>query len=164
MKTTFKLLAAVAAIGTFGFVSQAHATDETADASVVIQTPITISEDVSLDFATIQRDVAGETVTLAPSTAALSSTGAGVFSGVASDATFTASGDPSTAVTITYTPGTLTGPGTAMAVNNFADDAGVTPTTNGSGDLTFNVGADLVINAAQASGSYAGTYTVSVNY
>ena len=51
-----------------------------------------------------------------------------------------------------------------MTLNNFVHDAGGTPTTNGSGDLVFNVGGDLVVNAAQASGAYSGTYTVTVNY
>ncbi|MBL4667531.1 MAG: DUF4402 domain-containing protein [Sneathiella sp.] len=51
-----------------------------------------------------------------------------------------------------------------MVLNNFSHDAGGTPATDGSGDLVFNVGGDLVVNVAQVSGAYAGTYTVTVNY
>jgi 2-succinyl-5-enolpyruvyl-6-hydroxy-3-cyclohexene-1-carboxylate synthase len=40
-------------------------------------------------------------------------------------------------VTISFTAGSLTGPGTAMTLNNFAHDAGGTPTTGLLGDLSF---------------------------
>ena len=86
------------------------------------------------------------------------------FSGSPAAGTFTASGDASTAVTISFTNGSLTGPGAAMTLDNFTHDAGGSPTTDGSGDLTFNVGADLGVNGSQVSGAYSGTYTVTVNY
>jgi hypothetical protein len=80
-------------------------------------------------------------------------------------ASFDVSGANSTAFTITLpTSTTMTGPGTAITVNNFAHDAGGTPTLSGAGALTFAVGADAVINATQTSGSYSGTFNVTVAY
>ncbi len=43
------------------------------------------------------------------------------------------------------------------------DDAGASPTLVGGSD-TFNVGATLNVGATQASGTYSGTFAVTVNY
>ncbi len=81
-------------------------------------------------------------------------------------AMFTVTGNPNTPVTITLpASATLSGPGAAMTVNNFArTPAAPTPNLDASGNLTFNVGASLAVNASQATGTYNGTYTVTVNY
>ncbi len=44
-----------------------------------------------------------------------------------------------------------------------SDDAGPNPTLVGGSD-TFSVGATLNVGAAQASGTYSGTFPVTVNY
>lgn len=164
MKSILKYaMSGAAGVGIMVAGSAAFATDQTGNASAQIQQAISITEDTQMDFGTIAVDGSGGTVTI---TAAGSVSGpAGyTFSGSPAGGTFTASGDASTAVTISFTDGSLTGPGTAMTLNNFTHDAGGTPTTDGTGDLTFNVGADLVVNASQASGAYSGTYVVTVNY
>ena len=161
----FTKIAAAGAVG-IGFAvasSTAFATDQTGNASAQIQQAISITEDTQMDFGTVAVDGTGGTVTISAA-GAVSGPGGYTFSGSPAAGTFTASGDASTAVTIGFTAGSLTGPGTAMTLNNLSHDAGGTPTTDGSGDLTFNVGGDLVVNAAQASGAYSGTYTVTVNY
>jgi hypothetical protein len=164
MKAFSKL--AAASVATLGFAvtgSAAFATDQTGNASAQIQQAISIVEDTQMDFGTVAVDGSGGTVTI-DSTGSVSGPAGYTFSGSPAAGAFTASGDASTAVTISFTAGSLTGPGTAMTLNNFTHDAGGSPTTDGSGDLAFNVGADLVVNAAQASGAYSGTYTVTVNY
>lgn len=164
MKYFMKWLAVGAAgLGVAASASVAFATSQTGNASATIQQAISITENTAMDFGTIGIDGTGGTVTVSTA-GAVSGPGGYAFSGSPAAGNFTASGDASTAVTISFTAGTLTGPGAAMTLNNFSHDAGVTPTTNGSGDLTFNVGADLVVNVAQASGAYSGTYTVTVNY
>ncbi len=164
MKYFNKFVAAgLAGAGVFASASVALATDQTGNASATIQQAISITEDTAMDFGIIAVDGSGGTVTIS-SAGAVSGPAGYTFSGSPAAGTFTASGDASTAVTISFTAGSLTGPGTAMTLNNFTHDAGVTPTTDGVGDLTFNVGGDLVVNAAQASGAYSGTYTVTVNY
>lgn len=164
MKYFNKFVAAgFAGLGVAAMASSALATDQTGNASAQIQQAISITEDTAMDFGTVAVDGSGGTVTISAA-GAVSGPAGYTFSGSPAAGTFTASGDASTAVTISFTNGSLTGPGDAMTLNNFTHDAGGTPSTDGTGDLTFNVGADLVVNAAQASGAYSGTYTVTVNY
>lgn len=79
---------------------------------------------------------------------------------------FSITGNPNTAVTITLPSSTtLTGPGAAMTVNNFTKvPSNENSTLNSSGAMTLKVGASLTVNAAQAPGTYNGTYTVTVSY
>ncbi|MGF1593488.1 MAG: DUF4402 domain-containing protein [Kiloniellaceae bacterium] len=164
MKAFTKFAVATAAgLGMVAASSAAFAEDETGNASAEIQQAISITEDTAMDFGTIAVDGSGGTVTI-DSTGDVTGPAGYTFTGSPAAGTFTASGDASTAVTIGFTAGSLTGPGAAMTLNNFTHDAGGTPALDGTGDLTFNVGADLVVNAAQVSGSYSGTYTVTVNY
>jgi len=164
MKSLFKFaVAGFAGLGVAASASGAFATDLTGNADAQIQQAISIVEDTTMDFGTIAVDGSGGTVTIT-SAAAVSGPAGYTFSGAPAAGAFTASGDATTAVTISFTAGSLTGPGTAMTLNNFTHDAGGSPTTDGTGDLTFNVGADLVTNAVQTSGAYSGTYTVTVNY
>lgn len=164
MKALFRYATAVVlGLGVAASGTVAFATDQTGNASASIQQAISIVENTQMDFGTVAVDGSGGTVTIA-TTGAVSGPAGYTFSGSPAAGAFTASGDATTAVTISFTAGSLTGPGTAMNLNNFAHDAGGTPTTDGTGDLTFNVGGDLVVNATQASGAYSGTYTVTVNY
>jgi len=156
-------VAGVAGLGVADSASGAFATDLTGNADAEIQTAISIVENTTMDFGTIAVDGTGGTVSISAAAAVTGPAGY-TFSGAPAAGNFTASGDASTAVTISFTAGSLTGPGTAMTLNNLAHDAGGTPTTNGSGDLVFNVGGDLVVGVAQVSGAYSGTYTVTVNY
>lgn len=89
-----------------------------------------------------------------------------IASGPGNAGEFAVTGNPSTAVTITLpTSITLTGPGAAMTVNNFNRfPATANPTLDASGNLTLRVGADLNIGTAQASGTYNGTYQITVSY
>lgn len=123
-----------------------------------------IVEDTAMDFATIIIDITGDTITLTPA-GSISANNLSFFSGSPSAAQFSVTGDASTAATISFSSGdTLSGPGASMALGTFTHDAGGSPAFDGSGDLSFNVGASLTINASQASGSYSGVYTVTVDY
>ena len=51
-----------------------------------------------------------------------------------------------------------------MTVDTFNHDAGATPSLPPGGSETFNVGATLNVGATQASGTYSGTFAVTVNY
>jgi hypothetical protein len=68
---------------------------------------------------------------------------------------------------------TLTGPGTAMAVNAFTAAVGSTTLIaplasklpdSANATLTFKVGATLVVGGNQADGDYTGTFAVTVAY
>ena len=165
MKTMLKLsLASALGFGLLASAMPANATDQTGNASAEIQEQLTITEDTAMDFATIAADPTGDTVTLTAADA-ISSTGTSTFSGTPSAGEFTATGTPNASVTISFSTGdTLTGPGAAMGLGTFTTDAGGTPALDGTGELTFNVGANLGVNAGQVGGTYTGTYTVTVDY
>lgn len=157
-------LIGMTALGVSAGAMQAHATNVTGNASATIQTPIVLSEDTAMDFATIVADAAGDTVTL-DSAGSISATGTSTFSGTPAAGAFSATGTPNSAVTISFSSGdVLSGPGTDMGLGNFTNDAGGSPAFDGSGNLAFNVGADLTVNASQTAGSYSGTYTLTVDY
>lgn len=161
-----KLLLAGAVLGvSFSAQTQiAHAVDATGNASALIRSAITLVEDTAMDFGTITPDPTGDVLTI-DTADTVSAVSASDLAGTPASGAFSATGDALSAVTIAFSTGdTLTGPGAAMALDSFTTDAGGSPAFDGAGDLTFNVGADLTVGAAQAAGLYNGTYTVSVNY
>jgi hypothetical protein len=89
-------------------------------------------------------------------------------SGITGAGKFHVAGKANCSLSISFLAGSLTGPGTAMAIQNFTNDAGASPSLNhvsgSNGTLDFDVGADLVVNSSQTGGSYSGTYTVTVIY
>ena len=161
-----KLLLAGALVGTslIGYSQYAQATTTAGTANAIIVAAITLTESTQLDYGAITADPAGDTVTIT-SAGVVSSTGSSTFSGSPAGGVWAATGAASTAVTISFSTGdTLTGPGTAMPLGTFTHDAGGSPAFDGSGDLAFNVGANLTVGATQTAGTYSGAYSVTVDY
>lgn len=144
----------------------AYAVSVTGNASAIIKATITATETTRMNFGTISAAASAGTVKISPAGVVTSSTNdtynnptttAGVFSIVA---------EPSTALTISFTNGTLNNGVNSMALSNFTTTS--TPASNTTapttGALTLNVGADLAVGASQASGSYTGTYSVTLSY
>lgn len=131
----------------------------------VVADPVSgLTEDAPMGFGTIVIDPAGDVITLTAG-GSISAQNMSICSGMSSAAQFSADGDASTAVSISFSSGdSLTGAGTAMPIGGFTHNAGVTPSFNGAGHISFNVGANLTINASQLNGSYSGVYTVYVDY
>ncbi len=103
------------------------------------------------------------TVTVTPA-GARSSVDVDLFGGFPSAATFNVTGASGANYSITLpSSATLTSGGNTMTVDTYTDDAGATPTLVGGSD-TFNVGATLHVGATQVSGTYSGTFAVTVNY
>ena len=126
--------------------------------------PITVAETQQMNYGTIYVTSGGGTVKMAAN-GTVTAPGGFVLSGLPAAGTFNVNGTNGCTVTISFTPGSLTGPGTAMTITNFTTNAGPTPVlAPAGGQLTFSVGADLLINAAQAGGNCSGTYTVTVIY
>ena len=133
-------------------------------ASAACNKAITVTETQQINYGTIAVTSGGGTVTISPS-GGVTLPGGFTETGVPTAGTFNVTGTNSCTVQISFTPGSLTGPGTAMTITNFTNNAGPTPTlAPAGGQLTFSVGADLLVNAGQAGGSYSGTYTVTVIY
>jgi len=145
------------------FPSAAKAITATGNASVVIETAIATTQTQQMNFGIVTPLTAAGTVVLT-SAGACSSGTLGLY-GTCAPGTFTITAAPSTALTISFANGTLTGGGTSMTVDTFTTSTTpVSSTTDGSGNLTLDVGATLHVGASQVSGAYTGTYTVTVSY
>jgi Mat/Ecp fimbriae major subunit len=133
-------------------------------ASAACNKAITVAETQQINYGTIVVTTGGGTVTMAAN-GTVSLPGGFAQMGLPTAGSFHVAGTNNCAVTISFVAGSLTGPGATMQIQNFTTNAGATPTLNPAGGaLDFSVGADLVVNAGQAGGSYSGTYTVTVIY
>lgn len=121
-------------------------------------------EDAAMSFGTIVIDPAGDVITLT-SGGGISAQNSSILTGSPVAAEFSADGDANAAASISFSSGdTLTGVGTAMPLGIFTHNAGMTPAFNGSGNISFSVGATLTVNTGQVASAYSGTYTVFVDY
>jgi len=135
---------------------------DTGNAGADVILPLALTEDATLQFGQIS-GISGTVVI--SSAGARSVTGSVVEEGgTFRAATWTVTGEPSTNYDISYTAGSLTGPGTAMTIDTFTDSKGGTSALDGSGDDSFTVGATLTVGSPQTAGTYAGTYTITVAY
>lgn len=133
---------------------------------------LTISQVRGLNFGAFERLAGNSVVRLNPVTSqrTVVSGASGVnlvSSPTPTSGQFSLSGQPNTNVSVSLpTSVTLTGSkGGTMTVNNFTASPGSTSVTlNSSGSQTLLVGADLNIGAAQTTGTYSGTYNLTVNY
>jgi hypothetical protein len=146
-------------------------------AAKIIQPISIVTDGVQLNFGTIASSTSAATVLLTPAnvrsigsgTATLITTGAlNIANTVPS---FTVNGEPSAAYTITLPAGnvTLNGPSSnTMTVGSFTTSLGTgaaaTAGTLTSGTQTFTLGASLAVGVSQASGSYTGTFNITVAY
>lgn len=83
-------------------------------------------------------------------------------------AQFTVQGDPNATYTIELPADStvvLTGPGADMALTNFTSQpSGAGGQLDLTGSQVLSVGATLQVGGNQVSGSYSGSYNVTVNY
>ena len=139
------------------------AESDTTAVKIKVFAPISISSGGDMDFGTLAADDTAGTVTVTPA-GARTSVNVYLFGGFPTAASFDVTGASGQAYSITFpSPATLTSGGNTMTVDTFNHDAGATPTLVGGSD-TFNVGATLHVGAAQASGTYSGTFDVTVSY
>lgn len=150
--------------------AQSSATVDNADAAAYIVKIITLSEEQKLHFGDIVPSASPGTVTV--STAGVRSKTGGVtlltqFT-TQKNAIFKVTGEPDFYYTITLPADnavelTLTG-GDPMPLTGFNHDAGLNPQLDTDGEVTFNVGATLNVNANQKAGLYTANYSVTVAY
>ena len=178
MKTnrTLKLITLTAAI--FGFAAtsfgQITATDGAAHAFATIIRPITLASEDDLEFGIITASTDGGTVTVPP-TGTVTTSGVTLYDDSQQPASYDVSGEAGYTYSITL-PASVTlsnNTGATMNVTGFKTNSGTeTEEPAGStgnsfdanGDATFYVGATLNIGAAQTSGEYTGTFSVTVAY
>ena len=136
----------------------------TANATITVAVPISISAVGNLDFGTMVTTGTAGTVTVTPA-GARSSVNVDLLGGVPSAASFDVTGGGGANYSITLpSSATLSSGGNTMAVDTFTHDAGVPPNLSAGGSDTFNVGATLNVGATQAAGTYSGTFDVTVSY
>ncbi len=133
-------------------ISHCYAASVNATANATVIQALSITKTQDLNFGTGARSDAAKVIAPAGATAAI----------------FTVSGQPSTAYTITL-PTTInmtrTGGTETLAVNTFTSTPSSTGLIAAGGTQSLRVGATRVaIPAAQAVGSYVGTFTVTVVY
>ncbi len=168
MKQIIKILAIAVVTLAFAGTVQAQTATATSNAAAVIIAPLSITNTAGLHFGTIMRSAALGTVTVATD-GTRSSTGGVTLSALAplhSVATFDLEGESGNDVIITLPASTTITNGTqTMLVDNFVSDPDDTnPVTLGGTPTVLSVGATLNVAANQASGTYTGTFDVSINY
>ena len=165
-----KLLAALvttAIIGFRGYTLNASAATATGTANATIQTPLSIVNNLTMEFGDIAPDAAGGTVTVNANTGIVSGPAGFIvnLTGTRRAGRFTVTGEPGLSYAISFGAGpfVLTGLGADMTLNNFTTSIASPSTLVGATEI-FDVGADLIVNANQTPDSYSGTYDVIVNY
>jgi hypothetical protein len=151
------------AVPSAGLAATQSATGETA-----ILSPLSVIKRADLDFGTVVVTGAG-TAVIDPVSGSRTTTGAVVPSGTAAHpAKFTATGSktavalirlPKNPATVTRVGGTET-----MTVSNWTLDGPVNRRIPITDTFDFSVGATLNVGAAQAEGTYVGTFTITVQY
>ncbi len=169
MKKIFTILAAAVIMLSFSLAGYSQVTTP-GNAAARILSPITLTAGATLNFQTIYKSPGGGTVRVTP--AGVRTVVAGTVTlqatPVATAGTFTVGGDPTLTYSITLPADgavTISNGAVTMAVNGFAaTSASGTNTLSGAGSDQINIGADLIVGAGQASGTYTGTYDVTVQY
>ena len=149
--------------GTYAF-AQSTAT-ATANATARIITPISISKTADLNFGDVVASGSLGTVVLSTAGARSTTGGASLGNGAAvTAAAFTVNGQASATYAITLpASATVTSAGNTMTVNAFNSNPSGTGTLTG-GTQNLLVGATLNVGASQATGTYSGTFDVTVTY
>lgn len=145
-----------------------HAAQATSSATAEVMTPIAISNTAALRFGKFSALTGGTVVISAAG--ARSATGAVVLSSTNAGgaASFDVSGDPNATYAITL-PGSATITHSVdntktMSIGTFTSNPSGTGTLSAGGAETVTVGATLTVGNAQTTGSYSGTFDVSVEY
>ena len=168
-KSTVALAALVLASGAM---AQSTAT-ASGPANAKVIAPITIAATTSLEFGNIVSGVG--TVIISPAGSRTDSTTSltpGTQKGTVNAAVFTIGGEATNTYSITLPSSAiaLTNGSSSMNLTNFTVASGGTGSVSGavgtlaSGVGTLNVGATLTSAASQATGTYTGTYAVTVAY
>lgn len=140
---------------------------DSGDITVEIQNQaITLSSDSVLSFGTVLPFGRNGSVTVNPFNGVASGSNAFV-SAPGNNASWSVTGVPGAFYAITLPSDgavTVTSGANQMAVNDFTHSRGNAPRLDATGADAFGVGARLFVDANQASGTYAGTYNVTVSY
>jgi Mat/Ecp fimbriae major subunit len=143
----------------------ANAATQTATAEVDIIAAVLLTQDAGLDFGVVASSAAAGTVTLPSGSDTRSCTAAVTCVGAANRGQFTVSNAAAGFVVGITVPASTTlddaGPGAPMVLTL---NPSMTSFNSTGASQVFYVGGTLAVGAAQAAGTYTGTYTVSADY
>ena len=148
-----------------GMTGGASAVSDTFDATANIQTSIALTNTANLAFANIVPDAAQAGTVVIDTSGGRTCAPVLSCSGSTSAAAFDVSGSDGSTYQVTLPPETLVSSGgNNMTVSAFNSSlAGNTGTLTGGTD-SFTIGGTLNVGANQATGSYTGQFTVTVEY
>ena len=153
------------ALGSYAF-GQSNSANATASATARIVSPISLTKTADLNFGDVVSGASAGTVVVTP--AGVRSAGGGATLGNATSvaaAAFTAGGQGSATYAITLpASASVTSGANTMTVNGFTSSPSGTGALNAGGSQPITVGATLNVGAAQATGTYTGTFSVTVTY
>ena len=161
-------LASAAVLGSLGLVGNAYAIS--GDATAVVVQAIEIAQTRALNFGKFVASNGGTVTLTSVDATVVGGTSVRVLPSTAASGRFTVTGDGGATYALTADSGTtLTGPSAStMAVT------GITPSVTTGGQLSGTsgsagtevvyVGATLTQGAANPSGTYSGTYSITVAY
>lgn len=155
------VLAAVAVALSSG---SAYAATADGSATATVVAPLTLSHDTNakINFGLIDPGTGG-TVLVTAAGAGSPSGGVTLVSGSTNTAdSFTVGGAATRGFTILAGPGSVTSGANSMTFTT--TPSATSATLSAGGTATFTVGGTLTVAAAQASGSYTGSYTATVAY
>ena len=161
-------LAAIVAAVASPALAQSSAT-VTVNSSGRIIAPITLTKTSDLLFGTIIKPNTGNgTVLIGTGADTVAVTGTGTASmGTASRAKFTVGGEGGQTYTITVPPSFDLSNGTdtvAVALSKSITSGTLSGTLGASGSQDFQVGGGFTVTAAQSTGNYTGSFTVTTAY
>jgi Mat/Ecp fimbriae major subunit len=140
----------------------ANAATVSATAEVDILAPVTLAQTAGLDFGVVAAAAAAGTVTITPVADTRTCSVGLACVGASNRGAFSVVGASSFTVAITVDASTtLIGAGAPMSLALTPSTAAVVATGL---PQTFHVGGTLTVGAAQAAGTYTGTYNVSADY
>ena len=163
MYTKKSVIALAAAAAVLSATSTAMAADGVGTANASVVAAIAIAENTQMNFGTISSTGTAGTVVLATGGTATDTNVTRLAGGTLAAGAFTISGGSGSAYTITMPASavTLTSGSDTMTVSSFTHTAsGTLPAATEA----INIGATLAVGASQAAGTYAGSYTITVNY
>jgi hypothetical protein len=166
MKSILRTTVAGLAIASLGIASSASAATATANADAQILAALAVNQVADLDFGAIANNGTGGTADLSAADASITCSVGLVCAASGTRASFHVDGAANQSVAISFTDANidLVGPAvTDLMPLALATVAGPF-TLDGTGDLDFDVGGTLTVDAAETAGTYTGQMEVVVLY
>jgi hypothetical protein len=165
MKKLFKFIGLSVVTICFSATVFGQGVSATANASAVIITPIAITKTTDMSFGNLAVGASGGSIILST---ASGRTATGDVSYQAAPAATAAAFDVTGSAGLSYaitlpTTATITSGANSMTINTFVSNP-TSPSTLVAGSNTLLVGATLVVGASQPTGTYTGTFDVTVGY